>query len=826
MTNHEKFLGAKLDGGYKTTKFCGEGAIAKVYLAEIEGEIVNRRAVKFIEINRLRDGWENEINKVTQLEGVDGVVPYIHYGDINIEGTDYRWIAWRYIKGKSLRSIINSKKITIPLLIDIINISLSIFHACQISGIQHGDLHVGNILIEDKNEMYIDSEVQKVWITDFGYLSQSMGKDMLDDYLGLSNIITECINAIDFHELEGRDKYIYSKIKSEFINRLTETNKLEGDFVRNPRKLLDEFKQILQGFPDISQVRVKHVGDYLAAEAIGNRFEEWRELFVPSVIKAEELLSNNIVVLTGLRGCGKTTIFRRLTALYDAELGPSGVYGEGNFLGFYFNARNLAEAFPWLPDDQEDKARPQVLHYFNCCWAIEIIDWIWKLKELPDPSSWLLPFFRSFFGDDFLITPKGLGGIHHLRSALAKERSKSRLGSGYTNGDSWCLSGSDFLENLVELCQQNIVEAKSKTFFFWLDDYSTPLVTTELQRILNSIVFRRSSTSIFKIATESIESIELIGLNNKVLEQDDDFLLIDLSTEAIQRSSKENMEIIMDLLAPRINRDQQLSANNLDLQELIGKTPYSNNELARQLISGNKSRVQYYGLDFFCRLWSSSTRELIMLFAGMIEDSRSKIKKYDKSKNDDGPVIPQDIQNRYMRNSGARFRSLLAAATNPTSKTYQYQGNNNSFGEHLQSIVDSFCTIADHELHTKFSKNQESNPPKQARRLEIRNSGHILPDEIAPIYKALIRYGVFIRDHRGKSVAGNAVPRLVLRSILIPYYTITFSRRDSIMMNWDEFCEFLESPREFAKNWTTDSSNIGDDESNDKKQIDLPWIES
>jgi hypothetical protein len=125
-----------------------------------------------------------------------------------------------------------------------------------------------------------------------------------------------------------------------------------------------------------------------------------------------------------------------------------------------------------------------------------------------------------------------------------------------------------------------------------------------------------------------------------------------------------------------------------------------------------------------------------------------------------------------------------------------------SYGEHLQKIADSFCEIADFELQTKTSKNINNEPRKQARRIEIKDVSKDLPDDLLPFYRGMIRYGLFIRDWRGKSVAGKAVPRLFLRGILIPYYTLTFSKRDSITMTWKMFCEFLRDPKEFSNKWT------------------------
>ena len=800
--NRTIFLNIEIGDGYIVDNFCDAGEIGSVFHASKQGEIQDERAVKFIRHNDLRPTWQYEINKVTKLGTTEGVVPYLGHGDVVVGGEQYRWIAWRFIKGKSLRNYIVEKRITLPILCDVIKRVLAVLHACQAVDIEHGDLHAGNILIEDPNPLHIDIEFQRVWITDFGYLSNSMGKEMLDDFIGLNRILIACLENIDFHFLEGKDKFIHSKLKRDFTKKIAETNPLEGHYVRNPRKLRDELNLLLQGADGQGVSLERHVGDYLAAEVLGNRYDEWKELFVPSIMGVEKLLSKNIAVLTGLRGCGKTTIFRRLTALYDVKLGPSNVPNSGEFLGFYYNARNLAEAFPWLPENKVDVARPRIIHYFNCCWSIEILDWIWNLENVHHAHKWLVPFFKEIFEDKFIVTKAKETGIHHLRSFLTKERERSRLSTNYETDSFWPLSKIDFLERFVEACKINVSSASDKLFYFWLDDYSTPLVTHHLQEIINAVIFKRSANVIFKIATESVESIELIGLHGKVLEQDDDFVLIDLGTEAIQRTSEENRAIIITLLEPRILRDNALREKKITIEQILGHTDYSYNDLSLKLrkdTSHKKEKVKYHGLETFCDLWSSSTRELIILFAEMVESSRTIINAF--TEGSEIPIVKISEQDKYIRNAGSRFRSLLAAASNPTRKTYELSVSDKSFGEHLQKIVDYFCDISDFELQTKNSSNEGRTPPKQARRIEITTLNDSIPDEIFPYYKAIIRYGVFIRDLRGKSARGKAVPRLVLRSILIPYYTLSFSKRDNIMMTWEQFCRFLKEPQKFAEDW-------------------------
>jgi hypothetical protein len=86
--------------------------------------------------------------------------------------------------------------------------------------------------------------------------------------------------------------------------------------------------------------------------------------------------------------------------------------------------------------------------------------------------------------------------------------------------------------------------------------------------------------------------------------------------------------------------------------------------------------------------------------------------------------------------------------------------------------------------------------PRMAFRLEIVDEFRI--DGLArEIYRDLIRYGLFMRDNRGKSVRGAFVPRLYLRRLLLPYCTLALSKRDSVSLSCDAFKRLLLEPDAF-----------------------------
>jgi len=798
---HDPILGTSI-GAYVLDRTLGKGGVGSVYHARRRDDIPEERAFKLIRSNDLRPNWENEISKVVRLGRTPGVVRYHEHGRMDIGGSSYVWISWDFIPGKSLKELQVERDITVPMLVSVVENVLQVFHACRSVGVEHGDLHAGNIIIENESVLRFDSSRREVWVTDFGYCTASMGTDMLDDYLGLARIIEECGEAIDFHAIDGQDKRMLSSLKHEFCKWLLETNQTEGTFVRNPKELMERLDVIKRNAPVAQASQETHIADYLAAELIGERFDEWRALFVPEFMASSTVLDRNISVVTGLRGCGKTMIFRRLTALFNCHLGASGVPRADSFIGCYLNARTIAEAFPWLPENKEEEARLQIIHFFHVSWCLEIIDWlIEETKKNELRADWLYSFLGSRLGAT--IPQLGNSDFLSIRSYLSKELIRAKLHSCYKATD-WPLSDLGFLEDFVKEVAGHLEWVGDRPFYFFLDDYSTPLIPPQIQRILNAVAFRRSAHVIFKVATESAESFIPLGLNNKKLEENDDYVLIDFGMQALLLSEDQNMSTLSAVLAPRIEREKLLRARNLDMKKILGPTAQTNVELAQRLRREEEAtRVVYHGVGFFCAMWSSDIREMIRLFASMVTlETAQRLAGDDTIR-----LITEDVQDKAMREAGSKYMSLLEAATNPSEKMYALGEQDPSFGRHLVEIARAFQQVAKHELLTKASKNEGSKPPKQARRIEITGVDNDLPERLYDYYRGIIRYGLFTRDTRGKSVRGKVVPRLYLRGLLIPFFTLTFSKRDSITMSWDDFCSFLENPQGFLERWQAKPGN-------------------
>ena len=379
---------------YEIIEYITSGAVGHMFRCK-NNEFGDERAVKFIPKDKLKLGWENEIKKAIVLHKQENVVNYFTHNYINIGADNFLYIMWEYIENDTLKSMIERKTITITLLKDIIITVLHVFHACNATGVIHADLHAGNILIGKNENIDIDNTYRKIWITDFSRITKESNIEHIDDYIGLINIIKDSINTINIHELDSEDKYLHSIIKNEFIRDLRETDITISGRARIPSALLEYFNHLIIRVESKENKYSPELSDYLAAEHLGENFKEWKILFVPKFIAIKELLEKNITILTGLRGCGKTMLFKRLSSYFNLRMGgPAELNGSDEFYGFYLNARDIAETFPWLPDDKESEAASQLIHNFNLKWTLEILIWI---KELLKNKVYDLVFLNSFF---------------------------------------------------------------------------------------------------------------------------------------------------------------------------------------------------------------------------------------------------------------------------------------------------------------------------------------------------------------------------------------------------------------------------------------------
>jgi hypothetical protein len=354
-----------------------------------------------------------------------------------------------------------------------------------------------------------------------------------------------------------------------------------------------------------------------------------------------------------------------------------------------------------------------------------------------------------------------------------------------------------------------------------------------MQRALNRVVFQRSSDFVFKIATEAATTFVAEDSYGKHLQDGDDYKLVDMGEESLFMSEDERNKFLNEVFSRRLARDPRVEISVRDLPTLLGHSGTSKTEFARilradpserssedqstptgntRLRGATKRRALYHGCDVFAGLWSGDTRLMIQLIQDVVDEASKGSESVINQK------VESETQDRIFRNRGGQwlemqvrnqptdprsFDSLLASARESDS-AFQLTGG--SFGAHLKAIVEAFMRAARFELLGPVYEMKEGghirSVPKMAFRLEITDEFR-LDGLCTEIYRDLIRYGLFMRDARGKSVRGAMVPRLYLRRLLLPYCLLALSKRDSVSMNCERFRLLLLRPDEFARQWST-----------------------
>lgn len=807
----DSWIGEEIED-YRLTKILGHGKIGYVFLAQHKNIPKALRACKIVREGQLKPGWEREIEKVAQLRGIPEVVDILDWGsNISNANRPFSYIFYTYVDGTNLRDYLESNPSPRLMVVQTLgNTLLRIKHACDALDIKHGDLHEGNILISNVDPRFPES-AQRIVITDFGYGGSHNGLEPKDDTVQISSIMCRLLKNIRIDDLEAPERAIRERLIEFFGKELTDSYHRNSHGV-NTVALGGSLKQLnlWELFQQrITEAKVEaanaskglaetNADDYLNAESLGHRQDEWQNLFVPEILGASAFTNRNITVITGARGCGKTMAFRRLTLFLDELIGtPSGVRGADGILGFYLNCRDIVEAFPYIPPRFAEAKRRQLIHFFHLCWIQEILRGL-SQHEIHEPTSyeWLYQWMTDFFSGQFKRpTLAGEDALTFISNFISNEKEVCRA-SPLGKITRWPLDRIDLLDEFYLAASKNIPWIRGKPFFFFLDDYTIPLLNEQVQSTLNPVIFKRRANLFFKVSTEASNSfLRLVG--KKPLEVNHDFELIDLANETLHVDEREKYRILNSIFKRRIKRIDELKNMEYGLEDILGKSDWSFNELARRLRAarGASSTPIYYGEKAFVGMWSSDIRSMIQLFNELVRPFRlNEMTAF--------PIAGTLQQSRFFE-SGGEFLNLTETVRSAGFWDGEAKGGKGpkNFGQRLKEIAQAFISICRWELMEQpLMPNQGGSAPKQAFRIEIVDDLQ-LPDKLQTYYHGLLRWHVFLPDWRGRSVRGAMTPRMFLNKRLIPFGRLSFSGKDSISLTNEEFQFLLKEPRKFEKYW-------------------------
>lgn len=800
----EKFLGKTIEAipDYIIKEYIASGSNGHVYRA-VNESTNNQWAIKIVPISNListdkRDEYLEEAKKASTLDN-RSVVRYhraVRYSDAE---SQYVVFACDYVKGESLRDYAkkNRSEIDVQFVENFLRTMFELLYELERRQYQHGDLHAGNILVA-KSEFDMDGKID-FRVTDFGVKRFSEDSTDMTDYLAISQILEELLNCIEYMDCEGRDRYAYNILRDDFLKRhLIETNRIADPLACNPLSMAQKLDRIDNEYRQKGDARTNAQlvtpFDYPNCEQIGKSHLLLKNLYSDRLLGLPKMRERSNLVLTGPRGCGKTTVFRALSLDYLTSVNDDDPQGM-EYIGIYYRCDDLYFAFPRYKLPERSEALDVPMHFLIVTLLAtmleQVADWAQRhfLDELKKKKSYLVADLWKTLGLSRPNNPTA-DSIPTLVNSLKRERKRAKKKQRFVRVEHEPIEDYFGPEMMIEVCRlirDRLSFLEQRPFYFFIDDYSDPKISQSLQANLNRLLMYRSSDVFFKLSTESPISFSRQDVDGKQFVESREYDLLNLGLRYLEDDSDRREQFLEDLFTRRFSEVEDYPIRHL--KDLLGSLPRNENATARIFQEGqgeerhtSKANLKYYaGCETIASMCSGDIHYMIRLVGRMVEDYGGRDELAASTAT---PRIPFQKQNNSIRAAAGEFMKDI--------RTLPERGS------HLADVISAFGNVARSYLLHETSTNETGNPPHQASRIEPYES-LALSDEAQKILNDLLRYSILIADPRGKSRRGMEVPRYYLRRYLIPHFHLTFSRRDSLQLENHQLEMLLSEPKDFEK---------------------------
>jgi Protein tyrosine and serine/threonine kinase len=466
-----------------------------------------------------------------------------------------------FVEGPCLRKFIKNcaEQITVAFIIHWLETMLNLFNEMSQRDVKHGDLHVGNILVEDRSSYDLLGPQFVFRVTDFGVAEATSDLRFKDDYLQLADVCKQLLQVVIASystTCSPKEKFSIDVLRHHFVGRhLVETDQTRDPLARHPAGLLQRLQQLDAEFERTAtqEANLLTPFDFLSCEQIGEASGLLHALYSDRFLGLADVESRNNVVVTGPRGCGKSTVFRSLSL--DQRLRVGDAYPQTtHYLGVYYRCDDLYFAFPRYVVPQRIDALDIPIHFITATLLGKLLDSLesWArqhfVEEFNVAESRIGQALWSVLG----IRPPQVPGQDKFKTIVAqlnKERVKAAERQRFANDPNRVVGRCFGPEVLQKACQ--VLGAfsfvRDRPIYFFIDDYSAPKVTKELQTSLNRVLMQRTSFCFFKLSTESPVSFAKSDIDEKIYVENREFVLQNLGLVYLHAKVAQKLTFIEDV---------------------------------------------------------------------------------------------------------------------------------------------------------------------------------------------------------------------------------------------------------------------------------------
>ena len=386
-------------------------------------------------------------------------------------------------------------------------------NALRVLNLKHDDLHAGNVMLRRPAAGDLDP-VWSVKVIDTGSLKplDVLNDKSKDDHRHFVDHLLLIWNALHLRRaLPVRDRRFLRSVEHILRSMLDDDASIA---LRDPSQIVQQFDH---AYTRANSVRPQGTDtpvspfEFISAEHIADD-RHLVEIFARSCPFLDKVKGPDPCLITGPRGCGKSTILRWLSVkahLHKDEPDTD----HFRIAGFYVScSSDLQNKVGWIRTDAiARRFRREIVHYFNLLIAREVVQTFATIATRTDRlTRWgfgvadenaLADFVAAALPRTSRLRVQGVPRLVQATEIIESELlSTHRELVNRRNLTSY--TSEAFLGTLTDLLSRRLEFCRRKRIAFLIDDFSAHRIPPPVQVVLNPIIWERRATHIFKLSSE------------------------------------------------------------------------------------------------------------------------------------------------------------------------------------------------------------------------------------------------------------------------------------------------------------------------------------
>jgi hypothetical protein len=665
--------------------------------------------------------------------------------------------------------------------------------ALQNLGLKHDDLHAGNVMLAKPVAGGLSPE-WAIKVIDTGSMkpADSPKKKPKDDHRHFVDHLVLLWNTIHARRvLTVRDRRFLTEASRLLQSMLDDDPSIA---LREPAQIVKQFElaytRASSSRPDqTSAPSSSSPFEFISAEHIADD-RLLVSLFARSCPFLEKVDGPDPCLVTGPRGCGKSTIFRWLSLKAHLHK-PTAEIDEFRIAGFYVScSSDLQNRLGWIRTEAlAQRFRREIVHYFNLLLAREVVQTLSMIASRPDREAFwgfglaqeeeVCQFLLERLGPDSRPRIQGVSRLVQVGEAIEGEMFSTHgqilRGLNLTS----CTSEA-FLGDLSTLLSRQVSYFGKKRITFLVDDFSSHRLPTDVQVVLNQVVWERRPSHVFKLSSEKYGA-KLTDSLGATVDVSREMVEIDCGKEYIALDDADQVERARAFAVELLDNRLKAAGYQGTADKLIGPSEWPERSLGRALSEKQEGRIldQYHGVECIAGVCSGDVSTLLLVYRRIFE--RGSVTRESTTR------VPKVTQHD--------------AIVSVSRELFEAIKHHIPCGPQMYAVVSSFGTLVRNILqHGRWQKKGTSNTPTQCPRIELdQEQGaavETLTEEQQLLAKELVRRAIFIEMEPGLSRHGNVTTlRWHLRRVYLPTFSAALAKNDAVKRSVDWLKYLLTNPR-------------------------------